>query len=89
MKKYISILRGINVSGQKLIKMTALKELYESLNFTNVNTYIQSGNVVFCSNEKDVKKIQKLIERKIEEEYKFSVTVSIIAQSKVKINYIK
>ena len=49
MNKYISILRGINVSGQKLIKMADLKELYESLNFKNVQTYIQSGNVIFCS----------------------------------------
>ena len=56
MKSYISLLRGINVSGHKIIKMSELKELYESLNFTNVTTYIQSGNVVFCSTEKDVQK---------------------------------
>ena len=84
MQKYISLLRGINVSGQKKIKMTELKELYESLNFTKVTTYIQSGNIVFCSSEKDVKKIQNLIEQKIEDEYKFLVPVSIITQQKLK-----
>ncbi|MBN2350739.1 MAG: DUF1697 domain-containing protein [Bacteroidales bacterium] len=47
MKSYISILRGINVSGQKPIKMEALKKMYETLHFEHVQTYIQSGNVVF------------------------------------------
>ena len=47
MNKYISILRGINVSGQKKILMTDLKALYESLGCVNVKTYIQSGNVIF------------------------------------------
>ena len=45
MKIYISMIRGINVSGQKKIKMNELKLLYESLNFQNVVTYIQSGKV--------------------------------------------
>ncbi len=46
---YLSLLRGINVSGQKKIKMDDLKALYEDLGFSNVRTYIQSGNVVFES----------------------------------------
>ena len=46
---YISLLRGINVSGQKKILMSDLKLLYENLGFTQVKTYIQSGNVVFCA----------------------------------------
>ena len=83
MSKYISLLRGINVSGQKKIKMTELKELYETLNFTNVTTYIQSGNIVFCSNEKDVKKIQKLIEQKIEEIYKFFVPTLVLTENEL------
>jgi len=47
MKTYIAILRGINVSGQKQIKMADLKVHLEELNFKNVQTYIQSGNVIF------------------------------------------
>lgn len=50
MKTYISILHGINVSGQKLIKMKSLQEMYVGLDFRNVRTYIQSGNVLFESN---------------------------------------
>ena len=70
MNTYISLLRGINVSGQKIIKMADLKTLFESLGFTNVKTYIQSGNIVFCSKESDHHEIKNLIERKIEEVYK-------------------
>jgi len=61
MKTYISILRGINVSGKNIIKMTALKELYEALGNQNVTTYIQSGNVVFQSAQADADAVAKLI----------------------------
>ena len=57
MKKYIAILRGINVSGQKLMKMAELKTYLKDLNFNNVITYIQSGNISFesgSSNQKEM-----------------------------------
>ena len=78
MKTYISILRGINVSGQKKIIMTDLKALYEDLNFKEVITYIQSGNVIFKTDKKftDVK-LAKLIEDKIASTYNFQVPVVI------------
>ena len=44
--RYVSILRGINVSGQKKIKMEYLKSLYESLGFQKVLVYIQSGKMI-------------------------------------------
>ncbi len=60
MNTYIALLRGINVSGQKKIKMVDLKALFESLGFQEVCTYIQSGNVVFVSEEGNLtSKIQK------------------------------
>lgn len=49
MPKYISLLRGVNVAGKNKIKMLELRELYESLGFTDVVSYIQSGNVIFSS----------------------------------------
>lgn len=77
---YISLLRGINVSGQKKILMTDLKSLYESLGFTNVRTYIQSGNVIFDSNDRFTNKtISKKIERKIIDKYGFEVSVFVKA----------
>jgi len=75
--KYVSVLRGINVSGQKKIKMTDLKSLYESLELQNVVTYIQSGNVIFDANSKDKSELKAKIERAIEEEYEFHVPVEI------------
>ena len=77
-KTYVSFLRGINVSGQKKILMADLKLLFESLGFSNVETYIQSGNVIFNTDKKltDVK-LAKLIEEKIIEQYSFDVPVII------------
>ena len=75
--KYISILRGINVSGQKKIKMSELKSLYELLGFQNVVTYIQSGNVIFDTAVKKKTDLKAMIEKAIEEKYKFHVPVEI------------
>jgi uncharacterized protein (DUF1697 family) len=78
METYISILRGINVSGQKKILMSDLKSLYEDLKFKDVITYIQSGNVIFKTEKKiSVSEIEKKIEKKISEKYKFEVPVII------------
>jgi len=81
--KYISLLRGINVSGQKKIKMLDLKSLYESLGFVNVVTYIQSGNVIFESDNKNIAKLKSQIEDTIEGKFKFDVPVEIRKKSEV------
>ena len=47
MPVFIAMLRGINVSGQKIIKMESLRTALEALGFDEVRTYIQSGNIVF------------------------------------------
>lgn len=75
MHTFISLLRGINVSGQKMIKMSDLKTLYESLRFSNVATYIQSGNVVFQSKDSNPVQVATSIENAIEKAYGFSVPV--------------
>lgn len=77
MNTYISLLRGINVSGQKKIRMAELKSLYESLGLQNVQSYLQSGNVVFDSKEKNIDKIRESIEAQIESKYGFSVPVLV------------
>jgi len=53
MNQYVALLRGINVGGKNLIKMTELKACFETLGFKNVRTYIQSGNVLFSADETD------------------------------------
>jgi len=77
MNTFISMLRGINVSGQKKIRMVELKDLYESLNLVNVETYVQSGNVVFDTAEGDASKLAELIEAQIEKAFGYTVPTFI------------
>jgi len=78
METFISVLRGINVSGQKKILMADLKELYAALNFKNITTYIQSGNVVFKTDSKlSNQDLAKEIEKAIQQKYSFAVPVII------------
>ena len=81
---YISILRGINVSGQKKIKMADLKVLYEESGFEGVTTYIQSGNVIFDSEDNDKSNLKSIIEKAIKEKYKFHVPVDIRTSQELK-----
>jgi uncharacterized protein (DUF1697 family) len=76
MLTYVSMIRGINVGGKK-VKMDRLKELYTSLDFKDVKTYIQSGNVVFRSEEYDKMKLSRIIEKKIAEIFDFDVKILI------------
>lgn len=73
---YFALLKGINVTGYKIIKMAELKSMFESLGFKNVRTYIQSGNVVFESPAK-AEAVKKKIENGIEDKFGFKVTVII------------
>lgn len=75
--KYISLLRGINVSGQKKILMKDLKALYENLGFENVVTYIQSGNVLFETKETTVKALEHKITAAIQKAYGFEVPILV------------
>ncbi|WP_020529175.1 DUF1697 domain-containing protein [Flexithrix dorotheae] len=77
MGKYIAILRGINVSGQKKIKMAELKAHLSELDFGNIQTYIQSGNVIFDFTETDAKILAGNISAKIKEKYGFDVPVIV------------
>ena len=76
--RYISILRGINVGGNRKILMKDLKSLYEGLGFSKVETYIQSGNVVFESDEKlSNADLEVKIQQAITETFGFEVPVII------------
>jgi uncharacterized protein (DUF1697 family) len=77
METYISILRGINVSGHKMIKMDALRKMYEELGFKNVKTYIQSGNVVFQYKKAKPEDLEKKIAKQIRTDFSFEVPVMV------------
>jgi uncharacterized protein (DUF1697 family) len=71
---YIALLRGINVGGKNVIKMADLKRTFESIGVSDVKTYIQSGNVLFKSNESEEALCNK-IEQEIETVFGISVEV--------------
>ncbi len=77
MNTYVSLLRGINVSGQKKVGMKELQKIYESLGAKSVKTYIQSGNVVFQYRDLNNSELINRIEKKIKQHFKFDVLVLI------------
>ncbi|WP_257462723.1 DUF1697 domain-containing protein [Archangium lipolyticum] len=77
MARYIALLRGINVGGNKKVPMARLRELLEGLGYTDVATLLQSGNAVFTSKEKNPAQIVKRIESAIAGEFGFEVSVVI------------
>jgi uncharacterized protein (DUF1697 family) len=83
MEHYVTILRGINVSGHKKIRMADLSKLYESLDLTNVRTYIQSGNVVFESIQGKPDKLVRDIEHEIQKRYGFDVPVLVRTRAEI------
>ena len=77
------MLRGINVSGQKTIRMKDLVSLYESLGLGDVRTYVQSGNVIFTSPQRDTRELSGLIEQTIEQASGFKVAVLVRTPSEL------
>ena len=77
MTRFVSLFRGINVGGNKSVRMDALKELHETLGLQEVATYIQSGNVVFSSGGEDVTQIQKEIEDAFAKKFGFQAKVMV------------
>jgi uncharacterized protein (DUF1697 family) len=84
LKTYISILRGINVASHNIIKMDALRKMYEELGFSNVQSYIQSGNVVFNGNETQIELLEEKIQAEILKRFTFEVPVIVIEKSELK-----
>lgn len=76
MNTYVALLRGINVGGKNMIKMAKLKEMFESIGLNQVQTYIQSGNVLFKSNE-DERQLRQRIEHEIEVVFGFSIIITL------------
>lgn len=63
--RYCALLRGINVGGKNTVAMERLRALFSGLGHRSVATHIQSGNVVFASDERDASKVATDIERAI------------------------
>ena len=80
----VSLFRGINVGGNHIVPMSELKSLHEALGFRDVVTYIQSGNVVFSSDEADPAQIANQIEENFAQKFGFRSQVIVRTLAELK-----
>ena len=72
-KQYIALLRGINVGGNRKIKMADLREILTKAGLEQVKTYIQSGNLVFFYKKEKTEKLSKIIKKAVKDTYDFDI----------------
>ncbi len=84
MEKYIALLRGVNVGGKNKISMSLLKTAFEDHGFSEVSTYINSGNIIFKSSIKDINEIKIQSEKIIKQNFDIDILVVIVTKSELK-----
>jgi uncharacterized protein (DUF1697 family) len=72
---YLALLRGINVGGNRKVDMKQLRETFERLGMDQVQTYINSGNVIFSAKPADAPDLKRALERAIKADFGFAVKV--------------
>lgn len=83
MKRYIALLRGINISGKNKIAMAELKSGFMKLGYDDVLTHLNSGNVVFSINKNDETVLADKIKYMIQEQFSLDIPVFVILQEKL------
>ena len=81
MKKHLALLRGINVSGHNMIKMEALKNMLENMGYSDVVTYIQSGNVFVTTDEESGSAVGFAIKQEIYKVFGHDVPVIVVTKN--------
>ena len=81
---YLALLRGINVGGNNIIKMADSKACFERMGFSNVTTYIQSGNVLFSSEEKNIETLIAQIEKALTKKFNYTSRVLVLSGDMLK-----
>lgn len=84
MERFIALLRGINVGGNNIIKMSELKSCFESMGFSAVVTFIQSGNVLFDSVETELSMLTQQIEKTLSERFDYNSRIVLVSQQALK-----
>jgi uncharacterized protein (DUF1697 family) len=79
---YVALLRGINVGGNNTIKMSELKACFEAQGYTDVRTYINSGNIIFSTDELQAGSA-KTIEQLISDKFKLNIPVVVRSQTQI------
>lgn len=83
MKRYIAFLRGINIRGKNKVPMAELKQGFEGLNYTEVKTYLNSGNVIFLSDEADTIKATSRIQEMIKNRFSLDIPVFVVSKEEL------
>ena len=83
MRRYIALLRGINISGKNKVPMAELKQVFEELRYTEVKTYLNSGNVVFSCEEDDTAEMTSRIEEMVKQRFGLDLPVFVIAREEL------
>ncbi|ARJ72106.1 hypothetical protein FD49_GL000756 [Latilactobacillus sakei subsp. sakei DSM 20017 = JCM 1157] len=76
--QYIALLRGINVGGKRKVQMNLLRTAFEDAGFTNVRTYINSGNVLFETPETELTELVAVCDQLMVTTFGFSVRIAIV-----------
>jgi uncharacterized protein (DUF1697 family) len=82
-KIFVALLRGVNVGGKNMIRMSALKESFERMGFGGVTTYINSGNIIFTTQEGDARELERSIEGMLSSEYELECKVVVRSLSEM------
>ena len=80
---FVALLRGVNVGGNNIISMSSLRTSFEKMGFSNVSTYINSGNVIFQDPRKSIPELVRRIEAGINSHCKMDVRVIVKSKSEM------
>ncbi len=83
MKRYFAFLRGVNISGKNKVPMAELKKGFEKLELREVKTYLNSGNVIFSSDEDGIGRLTNQIETMIKNQFGLDIPVLVISKEEL------
>lgn len=82
--RYLALLRGINVGGNNIIRKDELAQAFTDLDFSNVKTYIQSGNILFRADETDIAVLTERIETQLSERFSYTAHAVVLSYARYK-----
>lgn len=82
-KTYLTLLRGVNVGGNNIIKMNDLKATFEDMGFSDVKTYIQSGNVIFSSENENKTELIYKIEKQLSDRFNYNSIIVLLTKDEL------
>src|SRR5690348_7444651 len=75
---YVAFLRGVNVGGNSIVSMAAIKEALVALGLSDVRTYINSGNVIFSTSATDIPRLTARVEKALEQHTGMAINVLVM-----------